>query len=74
MNTPTLKTERLVLRKFTAEDIEALFLIQKDEEVNRFLFVKSGVNRFIALELGITDESFRYKKVLTNESVDGNMP
>ncbi len=69
-----LKTERLVLRKFTAEDIEALFLIQKDEEVNRFLFVKSGVNRFIALELGITDESFRYKKVLTNEPVDGNMP
>lgn len=37
MNTPTLKTERLILRKFTTEDIEALFLILKDEEVNRFL-------------------------------------
>lgn len=37
MNTPTLETERLILRKFTENDIEALFLILKDEEVNRFL-------------------------------------
>lgn len=37
MNTPILKTERLILRKFTEADIEALFLILKDEEVNRFL-------------------------------------
>lgn len=37
MNTPTLKTERLILRKFTEKDIEALFLILKDEEVNKFL-------------------------------------
>lgn len=37
MNTPTIETERLILRKFTEEDIEALFLILKDEEVNKFL-------------------------------------
>ncbi len=37
MNTPTLKTERLILRKFTESDMEALFLILKDEEVNKFL-------------------------------------
>lgn len=37
MNTPTLETERLILRKFTEKDMEALFLILKDEEVNRFL-------------------------------------
>ena len=37
MNTPTLETERLILRRFTKEDIEALFLILKDKEVNRFL-------------------------------------
>lgn len=37
MNTPTLETERLILRRFTERDIEALFLILKDEEVNRFL-------------------------------------
>ena len=36
-NTPTLKTERLVLRKFTQEDMEALYLILKEEEVNTFL-------------------------------------
>ena len=37
MNTPVLETERLILRKFTEEDMEALFLILKDEEVNKFL-------------------------------------
>ena len=31
MNTPELKTERLILRKFTDRDINALFLILKDE-------------------------------------------
>lgn len=37
MNTPTLETERLVLRKFTELDIEALYQILSNEEVNRFL-------------------------------------
>ena len=37
MNTPTLETERLILRKFTERDLEALFLILRDEEVNKFL-------------------------------------
>lgn len=37
MNTPTLETERLILRRFTEKDMEALFLILKDEEVNQFL-------------------------------------
>ena len=37
VNTPKIETERLILRKFTGEDIEALFLILKDEEVNKFL-------------------------------------
>lgn len=37
MNTPTLETKRLILRKFTENDIEALLLILKDKEVNTFL-------------------------------------
>ena len=37
MNTPTLKTERLLLRKFTESDMDALFLILGDAESNRFL-------------------------------------
>ncbi|MCI8377165.1 MAG: GNAT family N-acetyltransferase [Lachnospiraceae bacterium] len=37
MNTPTLETERLILRKFTEQDMEALFLILQDREVNQFL-------------------------------------
>lgn len=36
-NTPKLETERLFLRKFTEADIEALYEILSDEEVNRFL-------------------------------------
>ena len=32
-NTPALETERLVLRQFTENDIEALFRIFSDEEV-----------------------------------------
>ena len=37
MNTPVLETERLRLRKFTEDDLEALYRIYSDEEVNQFL-------------------------------------
>lgn len=37
MNTPTTETERLILRKFTEDDLEALYQIYCDEEVNAFL-------------------------------------
>lgn len=37
MNTPTIKTDRLILRKFTPIDAEPLFALLSDEEVNRFL-------------------------------------
>lgn len=37
MNTPMLRTERLILRRFAESDLEALFLIFGDEEANRFL-------------------------------------
>lgn len=37
MNTPALETERLILRRFTERDMESLFLILKDKEVNEFL-------------------------------------
>ncbi len=37
MNTPQLETERLILRKFTENDIEALYLILADKEANTFL-------------------------------------
>ncbi|MDR0917286.1 MAG: GNAT family N-acetyltransferase [Oscillospiraceae bacterium] len=36
-NTPTITTERLILRKFTADDAEALFEILSDEDANTFL-------------------------------------
>lgn len=34
INTPTLETGRLILRKFTERDLEWLFLILHDKEVN----------------------------------------
>ncbi len=37
MDTVKLKTDRLILRKFEEKDLEALYLLLKDEEVNRFL-------------------------------------
>ena len=37
MNTPCLETDRLILRKFTEDDLKALYYIHSDEEVNRFL-------------------------------------
>ena len=37
MNTPTIETKRLRLRKFTEDDMEALYKIYSDEEVNKFL-------------------------------------
>ena len=37
MNTPALETERLILRKFAEQDMEALFQILQDEEINKFL-------------------------------------
>lgn len=36
-NTPTLETERLVLRRFKPEDAQAFFQIMSDREVNTFL-------------------------------------
>ena len=36
-NTPTLKTERLILRKFSEADLPALFDLLCDAEVNTFL-------------------------------------
>lgn len=37
VNTPTLETERLILRKFTEKDLEALYRLLQDQEVNTFL-------------------------------------
>lgn len=37
MNTPTLETERLILRKFTENDLKAVYEIYSDQEANTFL-------------------------------------
>ena len=37
MNTPTLYTQRLILRRFEERDLEALYAIFGDEDVNTFL-------------------------------------
>ncbi|WP_282139713.1 GNAT family N-acetyltransferase [Cytobacillus oceanisediminis] len=37
LNTPTINTERLILRKFTDSDLKDMYEIYSDEEVNKFL-------------------------------------
>ena len=37
MNPPQLETRRLILRRFTGQDIDALYAILSDKEVNTFL-------------------------------------
>ncbi len=37
MNTPTLKSKRLILRKFNENDLEAFYYIFSNKEVNQFL-------------------------------------
>ena len=37
MNTPRLETQRLLLRKFTENDLGELYRIYSDVEANRFL-------------------------------------
>lgn len=37
MNTPTLETDRLILRKFTKEDLPAFYSIFSDKEINVYL-------------------------------------
>lgn len=37
MNTPALSTARLTLRRFTPDDLDALFAIYRDRQANRFL-------------------------------------
>lgn len=37
MNTPEMETKRLILRKFTENDLEAFYQIYSDEEINTFL-------------------------------------
>ena len=37
MNTPTLNTQRLILRKFNENDLEAFYDIFSNKEVNQFL-------------------------------------
>ena len=37
MNTPTLETKRLILRKFTEKDLDAIYTIYSDVDVNKFL-------------------------------------
>jgi [ribosomal protein S5]-alanine N-acetyltransferase len=37
INTPTIQTERLILRKFSDRDLQDMYEIYRDEEVNKFL-------------------------------------
>ena len=49
MNTPLLETERLLLRKFTEDDMDALFLILSDEDHASYI---AGSEKIAGIILG----------------------
>lgn len=86
MDTVRLKTDRLILRKFEETDLEALYLLLKDEEVNTFLpwfpvktleetrnfFEKRFKNQkyYFAICLQENDYPIGYVKAEANDSYD----
>lgn len=78
-NTPTLVTERLILRKFTENDIDDLFLIFSDIEVNKFLPWNAFTQKDEAIDYFFTkiqpcyerDIAYRYAITLKNNQVVG---
>lgn len=77
VNTPEIKTERLILRKFTADDAGAFFAIMSDREVNAFLPVflidtKEEAAEFLRenyLERYDLPLAFRYAVCLKTDSI-----
>lgn len=46
---PTLKTERLILRKLSCSDVDAIFKLRANKDVNRFITRKTPINKEDAL-------------------------
>ena len=65
MNTPTLETERLILRKFTENDLKVMYLIYSDEEVNRFCLVPVKAWRTRSFREGIWHNIPGHRPMLT---------
>jgi len=77
MNTPTLETEHLIIRKFTKDDLSALFNIYSDKQVNKFLpwfplksmeEAKSLFEKRYAAEYAKSD-SYRYAICLKHNNI-----
>ncbi|CAK7079826.1 MAG: hypothetical protein EUB_01216 [Eubacterium sp.] len=71
MNTSQLETERLILRRFTEKDMEALYLLLKDEEVNVFLPwfpVKSMEEARAFYEKRFTDKEYYFAVCLKEDN------
>ena len=76
-NTPTLETERLILRKFTIDDSDAFFELMCDEEVNTYLpwhVLKKKEDALVYLENRFLsyynrDSSYRYAICLKTNNV-----
>ncbi|NDO18146.1 GNAT family N-acetyltransferase [Lachnospiraceae bacterium MD329] len=56
-NTPTLETDRLILRKFNDNDIDDMFLLYRNEDVNKFL-------PFFPLKIRNEVENYLYNSIL----------
>lgn len=77
MNTPRLETKRLILRRFTEEDMEAFLKIYGDREVNTFLpwfplKTMEEARAFYEERYALTyagPEGYQYAVCLKNDSV-----
>lgn len=77
MNTPTFNSKRLILRKFTLNDLNALFEILNDEKTNEYLpWFKieniAGTNTFLKerfLNYYNLDNAFRYAVCLKEDNI-----
>lgn len=74
MNAPDLKTPRLILRRFTENDLETVYKIFGDEEVNRFLPwfpIKTLEEALTFYKSRIENESYYYAVCLKDGRVIG---
>lgn len=73
MNTPELKTERLILRQLKAEDTQEIFECwMQDEEVSRYMYWKSSddineAKEFVAYELSMLKSDAWYRWLIVSQ-------
>ena len=73
MNTPELRTERLILRQVKREDVQEIFdCWMRDEDVSRYMYWKSSddinaTREFVDYELGMLNSDDWYRWIIVSK-------